>query len=583
MQFTCFVVILTFVFGIVDLSHFRGGSITWKPVNVTAVNGSTVDIIIEQSYSWRRSSQWCNDATILAQGSIGDMNFLRCATTPHCGGYINNLLTTVQCTDYSVSLDMSSGRKSSILTLNGDLQLVLQFYGAAWLTLQTGGQSWSISTIINLKSRKDNGRLNTPPISSILPVIRVPVNVQRTIVIPMADDDNDYLRCRWAQKNYSMISSPNNMTVDECGDVCSSVPNAILYGDNNGTSCHLVVNGTAIGYYLAALQIEDFYVNTTDTVPLSSVPIQFLIYVSNGNCQPTIIGVYSNGASIMIERNTNMASVTILAQIGCINTTITDFLKISPTGMKTSTIVQDPTNTSLYSIRLNWIPTSLGSQMFCCAAIDNTLAQSEMYCLTFVTVDSLNTTAITIVAQPKGPNMGLIIGLALLGLLLCCLCCWWVCFQWLCPIFRRLACCRIRQNRFKYEKKQEQQRSDVDSLYTVPTSAASSEVTVSSRTGRTSRLSNELVQLGLRYANNSLTTLKQPIKHIRNSVDHLMNAYQKNQRSSIENAMKGYVPLSSLDTIAHVNNGSSTNILTELGADDAVNFTTFSIIKANVK
>jgi hypothetical protein len=247
----------------------------------------------------------------------------------------------------------------------------------------------------------DNGRLNTPPVSNILPVISVPLNIQRTIVVPMADDDNDYLRCRWAQKDSIFQSSQINTTVDECGDVCAAVPNATLYGDN----------------YAAALQIEDFYNDENVTTPLSSVPVQFLIDVYNGSCWPTIIGVQPNGALINVAQNANMSSVTVIAEIGCIATTIIDFLKISPTGMTTSTILQDPTNSSLYSIELNWIPTSLGSQVFCCAAIDSNQAQSEMYCkwsltlmngnhheyvlfflsigLTFMVIDSLPTAVIS--------------------------------------------------------------------------------------------------------------------------------------------------------------------------------------------
>jgi hypothetical protein len=363
-----------------DLSHFRGGTITWKAVNVSAVNTSTVDVIVEQVYSRRRSVYWCDSTTILTQGAIGDSNYLQCSTAPSCGGYINSLSTVVQCTDYSVSADMSSGRNSSILTLNSGSQLALNFYGSAWLPLQIGGSYWSITTVINLQPRMDNGRLNTPPVSNILPVISVPLNIQRTIVVPMADDDNDYLRCRWAQKDSIFQSSQINTTVDECGDVCAAVPNATLYGDNNGTSCRLVFTGTSLGYYAAALQIEDFYNDENVTTPLSSVPVQFLIDVYNGSCWPTIIGVQPNGALINVAQNANMSSVTVIAEIGCIATTIIDFLKISPTGMTTSTILQDPTNSSLYSIELNWIPTSLGSQVFCCAAIDSNQAQSEMYC-----------------------------------------------------------------------------------------------------------------------------------------------------------------------------------------------------------
>ncbi|CAF1125549.1 unnamed protein product [Adineta steineri] len=583
MQFSFSVIVLALLFGFADSSHFRGGSIAWKPVNVSAVTNSTVDIIVEQSYSWLRSTYGCNDTTIATQGLIGNPYYLQCSISP-CDGYTNNLLTTVPCTDYSVSASISSGKKSSILTLNSNSQLTLTMAGDAWLPLLTVATYWSITTMINLQQRIDNGRLNTPPVSTVLPVIRVPINIQSTIIIPVADDDNDYVRCRWAQNNHTINFSQNNVTVDECADVCNAVPNATLYGDNNGTSCQLIFTGSTVGFYAAALQIEDFYNDENITAPLSSTPVQFLISVYNGSCQPSIIGAQPNGALINVALNTSMSSVTIIAQIGCINTTVVDFLKISPPGMTTSAIVQNPTNSSLFSIQLNWIPATLGSQVFCCAAIDNNLGQSDMYCVTFLvtdflittvttssttvttlnttmttpntTVTTLNTTVTTIsttmttlnttvipTAQSKGLNIGLLVGIAILGLLACCAicscCCYccWPCIEWFSSAFR-CACCRsICQNRYKCNR--HQQQLPFEHLHLVPTSSPSSEnpvnrsaykqnATINGSGG--ARLSNELVALGLHYAGDSLTTLKKSFANIRNSVELTKIARQTNHQ-----------------------------------------------------
>jgi hypothetical protein len=65
-------------------------------------------------------------------------------------------------------------------------------------------------------------------------------------------------------------------------DICKLLPNSVLESD-----CRLSFDPRKmkIGWYAVAIQIEDF-INQTDTTPLSSVPIQFLINVLevNKNC-----------------------------------------------------------------------------------------------------------------------------------------------------------------------------------------------------------------------------------------------------------------------------------------------------------
>ncbi len=97
-------------------------------------------------------------------------------------------------------------------------------------------------------------------------------------------DSNDILKCRWAN------SSGNINGADECAGVCLGVPGANLIRSN----CTIVFTLTVAYQYAAvALQIEDFY-NSAATVPMSSVPLQFLFYgypaPSGCNTPPAIIG-----------------------------------------------------------------------------------------------------------------------------------------------------------------------------------------------------------------------------------------------------------------------------------------------------
>jgi hypothetical protein len=135
-------------------------------------------------------------------------------------------------------------------------------------------------------------------VTSTLPVIYQTINVQHVHVIQMSDADaTDTLRCRWATTNTSAWIGYN-----ECGSICSpTLPTFALYPNNCTLVFTLNVTG---GYYAVAIQIEDFF-NSTTTVAMSSVPIQFLFYgiTPPAGCStaPSIIGVRPNLGLILFQ------------------------------------------------------------------------------------------------------------------------------------------------------------------------------------------------------------------------------------------------------------------------------------------
>ncbi|CAF5014202.1 unnamed protein product, partial [Rotaria sp. Silwood1] len=82
--------------------------------------------------------------------------------------------------------------------------------------------SWSLATYINLAVRSDNGQINSSSITSMSPLITLPVNTQQILRIPMTDIDNDIIKCRWANST-SIVAS---ITIDECGGICQKIPSA---------------------------------------------------------------------------------------------------------------------------------------------------------------------------------------------------------------------------------------------------------------------------------------------------------------------------------------------------------------------
>ncbi|CAF4179147.1 unnamed protein product, partial [Adineta steineri] len=330
---------------------------------------------------------------------------------------------------------------------------------------------WSIGACVNLTVRS-NGVINTPPVVTIIsrmytsklfynPAIRVPVNSSIRITIPTIDADNDFIRCRWANKTSSF---------DECFSVCQPVSSATLDHDD----CVLTFNstGTKVGeYYAIALMIEDFATLSTPT-PFSSVPLQFLItIVSTPVCplKPTISSTLSPCTAIEVGVQFNY---TLSISQGCAGTTVKDLFTMPPLYMYKGNITRVGT-TNVWTVTETWTPeiSQIGSQVYCALATDSAGIQSSQYCLTFTvvpagqtslcpgittsttsTASSTSSTAISTTTTTattttttittttavntlaNAPNISnninepMIIGLSLLGfgiLLTLCCCCWW--------------------------------------------------------------------------------------------------------------------------------------------------------------
>lgn len=261
-----------------------------RPMNNTPSGGNT-QLQVRQRYSWRRSFSgcMCTDAIISARGLIGDGSTCRCWTGT-CTGW-SAPSTRTACTDYSVNLDVSSGEIADLRTVNLGTALSIGYVSNAWFaTLVVGPNSpWNVITRINTVIRPD-GLINSSPVATTLPIIYKAINVVHVHVVQMSDfDGTDVLKCRWSIGTTANVNSYN-----ECGGVCSGVPSAQLFQNN----CTLRFTLTRATWYAAvALQIEDYY-NTAATTPMSSVGLQFLFYgytaPTGCSIQPTIIGVRPN-------------------------------------------------------------------------------------------------------------------------------------------------------------------------------------------------------------------------------------------------------------------------------------------------
>ncbi|CAF4126540.1 unnamed protein product [Rotaria magnacalcarata] len=259
--------------------HYKGGSISWRPVNSYSLS-SPVQVIITYRDSWALSRYACNDTTINTLGSYNDTtNSIAASITciSSSAACTTSLFTTINsglyCTDFSTAFDVSTGSfySKQNLALNSVIDIASR--GASWSS-EILLNAWSLVSHMDLTPI--SGKINSSPVSGSLPIIQFFVNELKVIQILASDWDSDQVvRCRWSYQS----------STDECGSACFDLPSASL----SPIDCAItwtgalrstdVANGVNQSTYVVSVTVEDF-VNASSTIPLSSVPHQLLVQVS---------------------------------------------------------------------------------------------------------------------------------------------------------------------------------------------------------------------------------------------------------------------------------------------------------------
>ncbi|UJR18052.1 hypothetical protein I4U23_004953 [Adineta vaga] len=250
------------------------------------------------------------------------------------------------------------------------------------------------------------------------------------------------------------ISYPNRQPIDECGGICfpNSVPNTTTL-----TGCTISFTGLIPDtWYGIALQVEDF-IDSNSNVSMSSVPVQFLIYVmAQPPCglAPIILSLdHCLDVQVGVLITFNISAMTLCDPIISNIDTIVATSIIS--GMNISSLVTSSINSSISYVTFTWQPqiNQLGSQQFCTLAYSDEQIQSQQYCVTFDVISSVSSCAKSTKTKEttKETNWPLIVGLSLLALLLalccsCCCCLYW--FYWV-PLGRRR---RQRSTKDEYQQ-----------------------------------------------------------------------------------------------------------------------------------
>lgn len=152
---------------VISADHYKGGSISWKPVSPYSMV-SPARIIITQRHSWTFSRYPCNQSIINDFGVYNDTGSnapatLTCisATTACTASLFQTINSPLFCTAFSTVTDVSTGTLSVTQNLALNTTIDIAWRGTAW-TLPTLMNQWSLVSRMDLTPGFGN-KINTSP------------------------------------------------------------------------------------------------------------------------------------------------------------------------------------------------------------------------------------------------------------------------------------------------------------------------------------------------------------------------------------------------------------------------------------
>ncbi|UJR19129.1 hypothetical protein I4U23_022259 [Adineta vaga] len=359
-------------------SHFRGSMISWRVLNETS---SSVLLEILQRHAWRYDSYapYCTDTTIgNGQPLLGSGSNIVCVSTCPIG--VSTLgSVAVPCTGYNIYEQYAMGEGRFRISVPRNASFVAAFSSSAWFNLVTGANlAWSVAVRIQTFKRIDTGQYNNAPVITMLPIYRLRQGRAYSLKINVADNDFDPYICLWSQGS------------TQCGGLSNSVPGGIV--DNYG--CYLNFTPTAVGFYAAALTVEDFITlpaSISSSAYLSQVPIQFVfhVYSSSYSCDtgPVYIGDLVPDICIYVSVGVKYTT-SVRFKVQCANTTVDSYISVNPSGLLTTSLQQDPFDPTIFAFLASFTSSisQVGQNLFCFAGIDSIGNQGDSICLRFTVV-----------------------------------------------------------------------------------------------------------------------------------------------------------------------------------------------------
>nr|XP_034306316.1 protein jagged-1a-like isoform X6 [Crassostrea gigas] len=362
---------ISLVFKLVETSHFRGGTISWKPTG----NGNEVRFSFKLGWAYGRGPG-CTPSNVGQLVTGHNSSYWQC--TSGCNGTVNLANTNYICTGASVSDNWEQGENTFTYTFSGIGPYTVEFTGGAWVSLDFGSAgSWSVGAIVYLGNRSDTHYRNRSPVTTGKPMYTVQYGCQATIRIPVVDDDGDTVRCRWS-------------TGSECVSICNALPSATI--DSNTCTISFPANHTSNGIYAVAVSVEDYPKSTmtietqvyTTSTKMSTVNLQFLVQTPNvsGNCndKPRFI------SPTPVQGSTIQTTTLQIFRLSFYVTSTRSITKIditSPAGMTYTSLQSVPSQPGSVFVATSWTPqeNQIGIHIVCALAEDSIRKTSDSRCI----------------------------------------------------------------------------------------------------------------------------------------------------------------------------------------------------------
>ncbi|XP_014844945.1 PREDICTED: mucin-5AC-like [Poecilia mexicana] len=278
-------------------------------------------------------------------------------------------------------------QREGIMTrlVSGTAPFQLQLDGGNWITgIINSIVFWRAVTDVELSFRSDSNQINTSPVTTILPALRIPSNCPRNISLLAFDPDGDEVRCR------------NGITSDSECNPCT--PPSVL---SLSPSCSLSfspTNSSNEGPYAVQLVMEDFprqninllqpdgsLVQKTTNEAISKIPVQFVWKVdpavpscSEGVYLPRFLSPTPDHGAQILTTVSQTVEINIRAEAA--QSTISGLLFSGPHNVVKNT-------QALGNFTLTWTPSNFesGESHPICFVVQSTSAssvyQSDLRCV----------------------------------------------------------------------------------------------------------------------------------------------------------------------------------------------------------
>ncbi|KAK3773528.1 hypothetical protein RRG08_022240 [Elysia crispata] len=368
-------------------NHFRGGTISWKPVG-----GYKVEFFFKMGWTYgegpgcteQKIGQFVDDPLLGGRGSV--CNWI---CTTGCPGQPVMHSSSYYCMAANKQEMWEQGQMSFNYTFLNSGPFVAAFEGNDWMTLGNGkGKGpWSISTTIDLRARSDTNKPNSSPEALSQTIYYMQYDCHHELRIPIYDPDGDKVICQWA-------------VGDECKAVCNALPGARL----NESTCTIIFDSNSANlyekgqFYAVAITIKD-YPKTTITLDgkdrktpldsLSSVPIQFLIQTPTFpvGCdeKPRFVGpTPAEGSELTVQAGESLDSVVAADNSNDFTKKIVTIDVMGPISLHQYSLIQDASRTNTFQKTLTWQTTNadIGGHIICARAVNERGKTGDPRCFT---------------------------------------------------------------------------------------------------------------------------------------------------------------------------------------------------------